>query len=66
MSGYTESIIRATGCSEADAAEIETLMRLVTGGTLDHLTRHAFDSTAREAEAALEILREEDPAWVTI
>lgn len=59
MSGYTELIIRATGAPGEDAAEIEELMRLTTGGTLDHLTRQRFDALAREAEAALTILREE-------
>lgn len=56
--GYRGMIVQATGCTYEDAAEIEELMRLSTGGTLDHLTRRKFDALAREAEVAVEILRE--------
>jgi hypothetical protein len=59
MTGYTESIIRATGCAGADAAEIEELMRLATGGTLDNLSANDFNARAREAEAAMETLRDD-------
>jgi hypothetical protein len=64
MSGYTHAIVTETGCTYKDAEEIEELMRLTTGGALDHLSKNAFGAKAREAEAALEILREGE-SWTS-
>jgi hypothetical protein len=60
MTGYHGMIVRACGCSYEDAAEVEELMRLSTGGTLDSLSKNEFGSRAREAEAAMVILRDDD------
>lgn len=57
---YRQAIIEATRCPEEDAAEIEELMRLDTGGTLDHLTRRQFNALARIARDALAVFREEE------
>lgn len=57
MNGYRELIIQATGCPESDANEVEELMRLETGGTLDHLRRAEFKALARVAYNARQILK---------
>lgn len=57
---YRQMVIEATRCPEEDAAEIEDLMRLQTGGTLDHLRRGEFDVLARVAMQALVIVRKEE------
>ena len=53
---YKQMIIEATGVAEEQAAEVEELMRLATGGTLDHLRRGEFDALAREANEARKVL----------
>ena len=57
---YQQMIIEALGCSEEDAVEIEELMRLETGGTLDHLRRREFNALARLGRDALAVFREEE------
>lgn len=50
MTHYQESIIKATGCSEADAPLIEEIMRhTIFHSTLDWQTKEVFDKGARDA-----------------
>jgi hypothetical protein len=56
-SGYEGSIREATDCTAEEAAGIEELMRLESGGTLDHLTRAEFHELAEIAHQAYAILK---------
>lgn len=56
---YRDLIIRSTRCTVEQAAQVEELMRLETGGTLDHLTHREFVALARRAEQARVVLVEE-------
>lgn len=61
MKGYHDLISQATGITdEAELQEIEELMRLQTGGVLDHLDRQEFREIARIAVAARAILVAEE------
>lgn len=63
---YKRLIIEATSCSEADAAEIENLMRdCIFHSTLDWQTREQLERAAREGQELLKQLRAEDPNWTT-
>ena len=51
---YQQMIQRATGCSEAEAGEVEEIMRHdIFHSTLDWQTRAIFDKAARMAVAYL-------------
>ncbi len=55
MSTYRDIIRQATGCADAEAAEIEDLMRnVIFHSTLDWQTREELEEAAR---LGLEILR---------
>ena len=55
MSGYTEDIIEATGCSTVDAEMIEEIMRNeIFHSTLDWQTAAEFRRAARKAAKMLE------------
>lgn len=59
MSFYKASIIAACKCPEADAAEVEDIMRHeIFHSTLDWQSRAVFDRGAREAYKLLLALRE--------
>jgi hypothetical protein len=59
MSGYTEDIIEATGCSPEDAEMIEEIMRNeIFHSTLDWQTEVEFRRAARKAAKMLEADRE--------
>lgn len=50
MSCYTDAIIKATGCLEADAPILEEIMRhTIFHSTLDWQTKQVFDKGARDA-----------------
>lgn len=55
MSGYMELIMRTTGCSQDEAAQVEDLMRsVVFHSTLDWQTREALEEGARTAYLVLQ------------
>ncbi len=57
MSIYRETIKRATGCTDTEAARIEDVMRnVIFHSTLDWQTREELEDAARMAE---EIIRRE-------
>lgn len=50
MTHYENSIIKATGCSESEVAQVEDIMRhTILHSTLDWLTAKQFDTAAKEA-----------------
>ena len=50
MGFYSELIIKATGCPEADADKIEDIMRNdILHSTLDWLSKSQFKKAAKEA-----------------
>jgi hypothetical protein len=56
MSIYRETIKRATGCAEAEAAQIEDIMRnVIFHSTLDWQTREELEEAAR---LAVEVIRQ--------
>ena len=57
--GYKTLILEA-GVPEGDLDATEEIMRVETGGTLDHLTKREFLSLARVAHQVLAVLRSED------
>jgi hypothetical protein len=57
MSRYREIIRQATGCTEAQAARIEDVMRnVIFHSTLDWQTREELEESAR---LAVEVIRQE-------
>ncbi len=55
MTPYEALIVQAAGCPEDRADEVEEVMRDVLGhGTLDGLSRAAFDREARKAWALVQ------------
>lgn len=55
MSTYRETIKRATGCADAEAVEIEDVMRnVIFHSTLDWQTREELEDAAR---LAVEVIR---------
>lgn len=60
LSHYEQQIIKATGCTVDDVAEVEDTMRhVIFHSTLDWQTRRQFNKVAREAWAVVQALRAE-------
>lgn len=58
MSFYSELIIKATGCIESDAAEIEEYMRdIIFHSTLDWQTRKQLEEAAKTAYSDILFIR---------
>jgi hypothetical protein len=58
MSFYSELIIKATGCQESDAEEIEDYMRdIIFHSTLDWQTRKQLEEAAKEAYSDILFMR---------
>ena len=58
MSFYSELIIKATGCPESDAAEIEDYMRhTIFHSCLDWQTRKQLEEAARTAYSDILFMR---------
>jgi len=54
MNLYSQLIMKATGCAEADIPDVEEIMRdLIFHSTLDWQSRAQFNRGAREAYAFL-------------
>jgi hypothetical protein len=56
-SGYTEIILKSTGCSLREAPRVEEIMRdVIFHSTLDWQTREELESAAKTAYAVLQEL----------
>jgi len=65
VSFYKASIIAACKCPEADAAEVEDIMRHdIFHSTLDWQSRAQFDKGAREAYELLLAMRRQGTDWL--
>ena len=65
LRGYQPYIQKACGCTDEEAQGVEEMMRLQTGGVLDHLYPDEFDRVAKVALEALRILVAEDPEFAS-
>lgn len=65
LKGYQKHIQEASECTDAEAPEVEELMRDIYG-TLDNISAATFRREARKGLKDLRTLRKSDPTWSRI